>query len=35
MNREATLLLSRLVVARLLTMEECIAAVEHAFRLFG
>ena len=35
MNREATLLLSRHEVARLLTMEECIAAVEHAFRLYG
>jgi ornithine cyclodeaminase/alanine dehydrogenase-like protein (mu-crystallin family) len=35
MNREATLLLRRQDVARLLTMEECIAAVEQAFRLYG
>lgn len=35
MNREATLLLSRHEVARLLTIEECIAAVEQAFRLYG
>ena len=35
MNREATLLLRRHDVARLLTMQECIVAVEHAFRLYG
>jgi alanine dehydrogenase len=35
MNREGTLLLRRHEVASLLTMEECIAAVEHAFRLYG
>jgi alanine dehydrogenase len=35
MNREGTLLLRRQEVASLLTMEECIAAVEHAFRLYG
>ena len=35
MNREPTLLLRRHDVTRLLTMEECIVAVEHAFRLYG
>jgi alanine dehydrogenase len=35
MNQEGTLLLRRQEIARLLTMEECIAAVEHAFRLYG
>lgn len=35
MNREQTLLLRRHDVTRLLTMEECIVAVEHAFRLYG
>src|SRR4029077_8626688 len=35
MNREATLLLSRHEVVRLLTIEECIAAFEQAFRLYG
>jgi alanine dehydrogenase len=35
MNRDGTLLLRRHEVAALLTMQECIAAVEHAFRLYG
>jgi alanine dehydrogenase len=35
MNRDGTLLLRRHEVATLLTMEECIATVEHAFRLYG
>lgn len=35
MNREGTLLLRRQEVATLLTTEACIAAVEHAFRLYG
>ena len=35
MKREGTLLLRREDIAELLTTEECIAAVEHAFRLYG
>src|SRR5947209_4240400 len=35
MNREGTLLLRRSEVAGLLTMEDCIAAVESAFRQYG
>jgi alanine dehydrogenase len=35
MNGDGTLLLRRHDVAHLLTMEECILAVEHAFRLYG
>jgi ornithine cyclodeaminase/alanine dehydrogenase-like protein (mu-crystallin family) len=35
MNRGGTLLLRRDDVATLLTMQECIAAVEHAFGLYG
>src|SRR5947207_622774 len=35
MRPEATLLLSRREVSSLLTIEECIAAVERAFRLYG
>ena len=35
MNQNTTLFLSRCEVAALLTVKECIAAVEHAFRLYG
>jgi alanine dehydrogenase len=35
MKQEGTLLLTRREVAQLLSIEECIAAVEHAFRLHG
>ncbi len=35
MKGEGTLVLRRNEIAKLLTMQECIAAVEHAFRLHG
>lgn len=35
MNPDGTLLLTRRDVAALLTIEDCIAAVEHAFKLHG
>src|SRR5437763_8439085 len=35
MTSRPTLLLRRSEVAELLTMDACIAAVEHAFRLYG
>jgi len=35
MTQESTVLLHREDIAALLTMEECIAAVEHAFRMHG
>src|SRR5580692_4031330 len=35
MTNDGILMLTRQDVARLLPMEECIAAVEHAFRLYG
>lgn len=35
MRPEGTLLLTRTDVAALLTIEECMVAVEHAFKLFG
>ncbi|HLL71389.1 MAG TPA: ornithine cyclodeaminase family protein [Pyrinomonadaceae bacterium] len=35
MTTDGTLLLKRQDVADLLTVEECIAAVEHAFKLYG
>jgi alanine dehydrogenase len=35
MKPEGTLLLTRRVVATLLSIEECIAAVEHVFKLHG
>ena len=35
MNPDGTLLLTRGDVAALLTIEECLAAVEHAFKLYG
>jgi ornithine cyclodeaminase/alanine dehydrogenase len=35
MNRQATLQLTRSEVAQLLSLDECIAAVENAFRLHG
>jgi ornithine cyclodeaminase/alanine dehydrogenase-like protein (mu-crystallin family) len=35
MTPEGTLVLTRSEVARLLSLEECIAAVEQAFRLHG
>jgi alanine dehydrogenase len=35
MSQNTTLFLSRCEVATLLTVKDCIAAVEHAFRLYG
>ena len=35
MNQNTTLFLSRCDVTALLTVKDCIAAVEHAFRLYG
>ncbi|HLN98328.1 MAG TPA: ornithine cyclodeaminase family protein [Pyrinomonadaceae bacterium] len=35
MNRDGTLLVTGREVAALLTIEECMAAVEHAFKLYG
>ena len=35
MKTEGTLVLQRHEIAQLLTIEDCIAAVEHAFRVYG